>query len=185
VLRGGLAALVAAAAPAWAAPRYGLLIADPPRALPPLALVDATGAAVGGPPAGRPALINLWASWCPPCVAELPALDRLAPDLDRRGISLVAVSFDRDPEMARATWRRLGLSHLTLRLGDSAALIDALDARALPVTLLLDMRGREIGRIVGAPDWASRPAAALFDALAAGRPLDPAMSPPPLPGTHG
>jgi thiol-disulfide isomerase/thioredoxin len=176
----GLAGLAVVRPAAAAVPQLGLVILDTPRPLPSLALLDAAGGPAGLDTLGhgRPGLLNLWASWCPPCVAELPMLDRMVGDLERRGVGLMALSLDRDPAIARATWKRLGMRALLLRTGDSAALIADFAARILPVTVLVDAETREIGRFNGAADWAAPAAGALIAALAAGRPLEASMEPP-------
>jgi len=176
----GAAALLTS--PAQAKPAQGLFIADSPKVLPALDIRDENSRAAGlDTLSGRPVLLNLWASWCGPCVAELPMLDRLKPRLEDKGIALVALSLDRSGKIAVAnTFARIGITALGIRTDESRAAAEKLDAAVLPVTLLLDREGREVARYVGAADWGSPPAQALLEALATGRKPTPEMAPPQL-----
>ncbi|ARJ67499.1 thiol-disulfide isomerase [Magnetospirillum sp. ME-1] len=179
-----LAAASLAALPASAAPKglRGLVIHDQPKPVAALDIRDSESRAAGlDLLKGKPVLLNLWASWCMPCVAELPALDRLKPDLESRGVALVALSLDRGGKLTVVnTFARLGIKNLGIHTDENRVAAEKLDAPALPVTLLIDAQGREIARFIGAAEWDGPPAARLLDALAAGKPLTPDMAPPPV-----
>ncbi len=178
-----LSAAALAAFPAAAAKgQRGLIIHDQPRPVAAIDIRDAESRAAGlDTVKGRPVLLNLWASWCMPCVAELPALDRLKPALDAKGMVLLALSLDRSGKVAVAnTFARLGIKNLDIRTDENRVAAEKLDAPALPVTLLIDREGREIARFIGAAEWDGPPAARLLDTLAAGQPLTPDMAPPPV-----
>ena len=178
-----LSAAALAAFPAAAAKgQRGLIIHDQPRPVAAIDIRDAESRAAGlDTLKGKPVLLNLWASWCMPCVAELPALDRLKPALDAKGVVLVALSLDRSGKVSVAnTFARLGIKNLDIRTDENRVAAEKLDAPALPVTLLIDREGREIARFIGAAEWDGPPAARLLDALAAGNPLTPDMAPPPV-----
>lgn len=180
VLLGGLlAAALPASSLAAAATNTGLYLHPAPIPLPPLGMLDGDGKPVGLESLhGRAVLLNLWASWCAPCVAELPALDRMKPLLARNGIAVVALALDRGgAETSRATFARLGIQSLDIRTGDPRSLTEMLGARVLPITLLIDRSGAEIGRVVGAADWEGASAARLLAALAESRPLTADMAP--------
>lgn len=112
---------------------------------------------------GRPLLVNLWATWCAPCVREMPTLDRLAKDR-AADFQLVAISQDiagrRDvlPYFAKA-----GLVSLQPYLDKQNVLMEALKLDTLPVTIFYDRRGREQWRVVGSMDWAGPRAKKLLD----------------------
>ncbi len=177
------AALLASRA-GMAAPKgqRGLVIHDQPRTVASIDIRDGESRPAGLETfKGRPVLLNLWASWCMPCVAELPALDRLKPGLESKGVALVALSLDRSGKVAVAnTYARLGIKSLGIHTDENRVAAEKLDAPALPVTLLLDRQGREVARFIGAAEWDGPPAARLLDALAAGSPLSPDMAPPPV-----
>ena len=179
-----LATAALAAHPALAAPKglRGLVIHDQPRAVASIDIRDAESKSAGLEILkGKPVLLNLWASWCMPCVAELPALDRLKPALEAKGVALVTLSLDRSGKVAVAnTFARLGIKNLDIRTDENRVAAEKLDAPALPVTLLIDSQGREIARFIGAAEWDGPEAAKLLDALAAGMPLMPDMAPPPV-----
>lgn len=170
--------------PLLAAPRglRGLVIHDQPKPVASLDIRDAESRPAGlDTLKGKPVLLNLWASWCMPCVAELPALDRLKPALESKGVALVALSLDRGGKLTVVnTFARLGIKNLDIRTDENRAAAEKLDAPALPVTLLIDAQGREIARFIGAAEWDGPDAARLLDALAAGRRLTPDMAPPPV-----
>jgi thiol-disulfide isomerase/thioredoxin len=177
------AALLLAAPSLSAAPKglRGLVIHDQPKPVPALDIRDAESRPAGLETLkGKPVLLNLWASWCMPCVAELPALDRLKPALDAKGVALVALSLDRGGKVAVAnTFARLGVKALDIRTDENRVAAEKLDAAALPVTLLIDVQGREIARFIGAAEWDGPQAARLLEALAAGTRPTPDMAPPP------
>ncbi|RAU22097.1 TlpA family protein disulfide reductase [Paramagnetospirillum kuznetsovii] len=175
-----MAALGLAAPAAQAKTAQGLFIHESPKPVPALDIRDADGQAAGlDALKGRAVLLNLWASWCMPCVAELPALDRLKPAAAAKGVAVVALSLDRGGKIAVVnTFARLSVKALDIRTDEARSAAEKLNATALPVSLLLDNQGREVARYVGAADWEGPKAAQLLDALGAGKPLTPDMAPP-------
>jgi len=124
-------------------------------ALPELSFTDAGGRAHGiADFAGRGLVINLWATWCPPCVAEMPALDRLAEMLAQDGIVVLPLASDRGgAPVVQAFYERLRLRHLGLWLDPRGAAARALGVRALPTTVIVDRGGRERARLEGDAAW--------------------------------
>ncbi|CAA7626813.1 Thiol-disulfide isomerase and thioredoxins [Candidatus Terasakiella magnetica] len=182
--RGFIATLAALAVSpaALAAPRgtRGLIIHDSPKPVAALDIRDGEGKPAGLETLkGRAVLLNLWASWCMPCVAEMPALDRLKTSVAAKGIEVVALSLDRGGKLTVVnTYARLGIKSLDIRTDEARSAAEKLDAPALPVTLLIDREGREVARYVGAAEWEGPEAASLLDALAMGRRLTADMAPP-------
>jgi thiol-disulfide isomerase/thioredoxin len=110
---------------------------------------------------GKPLLVNLWASWCAPCVKELPTLKALSqsPGAPR----VIAVSQDMAPRSSvNAFTERLGLAGLEVWHDPQMALSAALGAQVLPTTILYDAQGRELWRYVGDLDWTGEEAAKLL-----------------------
>jgi thiol-disulfide isomerase/thioredoxin len=104
--------------------------------------------------AGRPLLVNIWATWCAPCKAEMPTLDALAA-LEAGRISVIAVSQDlqgRTPVLA--FFRETGIQNLEPYTDSDNALLAAFDNQlALPTTILYDSYGKEVWRVVGGVEW--------------------------------
>ncbi len=98
--------------------------------------------------AGRALLVNLWATWCPPCVAEMPSLDRAARMLAKDSIAVIALSSDIGGVKAvRAFFATHHISTLTVWLDPEGAAMHAWGARGLPTTYLIDRAGRARGRM--------------------------------------
>ena len=119
---------------------------------------------------GRVVLVNFWATWCAPCVKEMPALDRLAGRLKGRPFALVALNVDREGA-ARATpfLSRLGLQNIAMYLDPRGRAQRALKVRALPSSILFDAKGREVGRLTGPAEWDAPEAVALIEHFLAAR----------------
>ncbi len=117
---------------------------------------------------GKPTLVNLWASWCAPCVKELPTLDKLA-RADAGELNVVAISQDTGPHASVEAFLKMhAIATLTAYQDPKMALSGALDAQVLPTSVLYDANGKEIWRYVGDQDWTS-PAAARLIAEATAR----------------
>jgi thiol-disulfide isomerase/thioredoxin len=89
---------------------------------------------------GRVVLMNLWASWCPPCRAEMPDLQRLADAYDRRGIAIVGVNEGESPQRARAFAHSLGI-RFPIWVDGGQRYGRTYGALGLPTTVILDGRG--------------------------------------------
>jgi thiol-disulfide isomerase/thioredoxin len=103
---------------------------------------------------GKVVLLNLWATWCAPCLEELPSLDRLQAELGGDRFQVVAVSVDRrGAEAVRPYFRRLGIAHLPLYVEPKNRLASALGLQVLPSTIVIGPSGVMAGRIIGAVEW--------------------------------
>jgi thiol-disulfide isomerase/thioredoxin len=110
---------------------------------------------------GRPLLVNLWATWCAPCVAEMPTLDALAAKRGER-MKVIAVAQDLQGAKVVEPWfQKAGLKALQPYLDPENGLLDAANS-ALPTSIFYDAEGREVWRVVGAIDWQGKEAAALL-----------------------
>jgi thiol-disulfide isomerase/thioredoxin len=123
-------------------------------------LREATLQGLNGPPRrlseyrGRPLLINVWASWCGPCVAEMASLERLAWTEERIPFALIGISTDDYPEQALAFLNR---SNATIRhfIDHNQQTENMLGAARIPLTVLVDADGRVLDKIYGAREWDS------------------------------
>ena len=104
--------------------------------------------------AGRPLLVNLWATWCAPCKAEMPTLDALSA-LEEGRISVIAVSQDLEGQKPVVEFfKSTGVKNLEPYTDADNALLAAFGhAVALPTTILYDSDGREMWRVVGGVEW--------------------------------
>ncbi len=116
---------------------------------------------------GRYVLLNLWGTWCAPCVRELPALAKLATQLPAQRMSVVAVAIPPgDVASARAFLAEHDAGDLAVYFDDQRAFLKSFRAFALPVTVLIDPDGREVARVFGAEEWDAPDAVAYLKQVA-------------------
>ena len=136
------------------------------RSLPPLRFLDGDGKATDlGAWRGKVVLLNIWATWCGPCVKEMPALDRLQASLAAEGLHVLALSIDKGTAALPAVktfYASHGIRNLRLYNDPEGAAGFELGVPGVPATFLLDREGREIGRLVGAAEWDGAEAVALI-----------------------
>lgn len=103
---------------------------------------------------GKVLLLNVWATWCAPCREEMPALDRLQAALGGSEIEVLALSIDQQgADAVRRFYNEIGIKSLRLYVDPSGRAASVLGAIGVPVTLLVDAGGREIGRHAGPARW--------------------------------
>ncbi len=112
--------------------------------------------------AGKPVLINLWATWCGPCVAELPTLDRLAARSDAPRVVTLSQDLG-EPGKVAAFLQQRGLTKLPGWLDPDNTATSHYAATTLPTSVLYDAQGREIWRMTGGRDWSTPASARLLD----------------------
>ena len=127
--------------------------------LPGFTLSDPAGGTLALPSlVGEPVLINLWATWCAPCIKELPLLDRLA-----GRVKVVTVSQDSaDPAKVGAFLKDRGLKNLPPWLDPKNDLSFHYGTGTLPTTIYYDAQGREVWRYIGERDWSDAETAKLL-----------------------
>ena len=117
---------------------------------------------------GRPLLVNLWATWCAPCVVEMPSLDALAV---REGEALQVLALSQDFEGRQKVtdfFEGRGFARLEPYLDAGLGMMTALGVDTLPTTILYVADGVEVWRMTGMADWASDRAARLLTEAEAG-----------------
>ncbi len=136
--------------------------------MPQVAIADASGARLSlGSFRGKYILLNLWATWCAPCVRELPALARLKSPVAGGNFAVIAVDVDvgrNTPGEARSFLDAHDAKGLDTYVDSNIALLRAFGAYGLPLTILIDPQGREVGRAVGPAGWDSKDAIDYFKA---------------------
>jgi thiol-disulfide isomerase/thioredoxin len=137
---------------------------EPPLPVPETPFADAAGTTVTlAAFRGRVVLLNFWATWCAPCIREMPALDRLQGSLGGRDFTVLIVSEDRGgAKVAVPFLKKLGVERLDTYLDAKGKLARALGLKGLPTTILIDRAGREVGRLRGPADWDAPEAEALL-----------------------
>ncbi|MXO89594.1 redoxin family protein [Altererythrobacter aquaemixtae] len=104
---------------------------------------------------GQPVLLNLWATWCPPCKVEMPMLNALAAE-NSDSLRVIVVSQELSkPENVLAFFQQKQLDNLHPWMDPEGLIGKALGANVLPITVLYDASGREIWRVQGEYDWSS------------------------------
>ena len=101
---------------------------------------------------GKLLVVNFWATWCPPCVFEMPSLSRFARTLQPHGVVVLAVSIDEQNRPYREFLERLRPPFLTTRAGGSD-LASAFGTLKVPETYIIDRTGRVLRKYVDARDW--------------------------------
>ena len=110
---------------------------------------------------GKPLLVNLWATWCAPCIAEMPTLDALAAREDKLQVLVVSQDLD-GQDKVDAFFAERNFSTLQPHVDPQLGLMTALGVDTLPTTILYDAEGREVWRMTGIEDWQGARAAELI-----------------------
>jgi thiol-disulfide isomerase/thioredoxin len=117
---------------------------------------------------GKVVLLNLWATWCSPCRKEMPELGQLQKLLGSADFEVVAISEDlKGAEASAAFLKDAGAENLALYVDPKMTALNALQSIGMPTTVLIGRDGKEIGRLLGPADWASKDAQDLVKAALA------------------
>lgn len=141
--------------------------ANPPQSLDGLAFNGPDGRALTiGDKAGKTVLVNLWATWCAPCRAEMPALDSLQKEMGSDRFEVVAVNVDKgDAEKMQSFLSETGVTALAQYRDPTMGIFNDLKKRGLalglPVTLLIDDEGCLLANMNGPAEWAGQDAKKL------------------------
>jgi thiol-disulfide isomerase/thioredoxin len=117
---------------------------------------------------GRGMVVNMWATWCIPCVAEMPALEVLSKALAPQDIAVLPLSSDRGGADTVSAWYQAHrITALPVLLDPKGAMARAFNARGIPTTVIINIAGQVTARLEGAADWASPEAQVLIRKLTA------------------
>ena len=145
-------------------------LVDPPLPAPDIAFVDADGKQHHLPEfRGRGMVINLWATWCPPCVEEMPSLAALSKALAPDDIAVLPLSSDHGGAKAvEAFFARRNITGLPVLLDPEGAATRAFKAPGLPTSVVIDKQGRQVARVEGGANWSAPDAIEAVRKLASG-----------------
>jgi thiol-disulfide isomerase/thioredoxin len=147
-----------------------LVVVPEPPPMPLRPLQDAEGGETSlSAYAGEVMVLNLWATWCAPCVEEMPTLGALQRRYGAR-VNVIPISVDGEGqrEKAQAELARLSDNSLPFLIDITRGVLFDVGAPGMPVTIIYDREGREVARLAGGADWAGDEAIALIDAVLAG-----------------
>jgi thiol-disulfide isomerase/thioredoxin len=115
---------------------------------------------------GQIVFLNFWATWCAPCRKEMPSLDRLQAALGGDAFDVVTIATGRNsPAGIDRFFSETGLTALPRFTDPGQDLARAMAVMGLPVTVVIDREGREVGRLLGGAEWDAPEAVALLSAL--------------------
>jgi len=101
---------------------------------------------------GRLLVLNFWATWCPPCIEEMPSLDQFQRRFAASGVVVAGVSVDTNERAYREFLRKAGVSFLTAR-DPEARISSSYGTFKYPETYVIDSRGKVVRKIIGPADW--------------------------------
>ena len=140
-----------------------------PFSAPAISLVDSAGQTVElSDLRGKLVLVNLWATWCEPCLREMPSLERLQSRLGER-IAVLAVSEDRGGNKAVEPFiAKLGLKSVKIYIDPKSEVGHSFAVRGLPTSFLINREGKVLGRVEGAAEWDSPKILGVLEPLISG-----------------
>jgi peroxiredoxin len=101
---------------------------------------------------GKPLIVNFWATWCPPCLAEMPSLQRAWEQLDEEGIGVIAINVGEDAETIRKFTRQSPVT-FPLPMDERSQVVQQWPVRGLPTTFVVDPKGRIAYMATGEREW--------------------------------
>jgi len=114
---------------------------------------------------GEYLLVNFWATWCPPCVVELPSLDKLAKRFDGKGLNVIAISIDsmRSHEDIKLFLENRGIGEFAMYFDQNQEIQNKIYMRGIPTSILLDPQGNILNIFEGDARWNASSAIEFFE----------------------
>jgi thiol-disulfide isomerase/thioredoxin len=118
---------------------------------------------------GHGMVVNMWATWCAPCVAEMPSLEQLSKTLAPKDIAVLPLSSDRGgADRVSAWYQQHDISALPVLLDPKGAMARAFAAKGIPTTVIINKSGKVVARLEGSADWSAAEVPAVIEKLTAG-----------------
>lgn len=134
---------------------------------PDFALDDVTGKRVTlKEQIGKVVFLNFWATWCSPCIQEMPTMEKLHQDLGKNGLVILAINFQETPKQVKEFFGEHNLTFTAL-LDRDGKVFELYQAWALPMSAIVNKRGELVGKVMGYRDWHGEEARQLFQKLLA------------------
>jgi peroxiredoxin len=142
-------------APAEELDQAPLQILEPRRKVPDFSLQDLDGKTVTLKEfRGKVVFLNFWATWCPPCREEMPAMQKIYTELQDKGLVMLAINFMETPNTIRPFVKEHKLTFPILL--DSGTVMVSFGVLGLPATYLIDRQGKAAARALGGRDWSNQ-----------------------------
>lgn len=137
---------------------------DPPIPAPDTPFIGAQGETIKlADFAGQLVLVNFWATWCAPCIRELPSIEALGKSIDDERFTIQLVSIDRGGAKTHGPFlEKIGVTTIASASDPRAALLRALKGPGIPITVLINPDGMVVGRLIGDAEWNSPEAQSLI-----------------------
>ncbi len=150
----------------------GVIAEIMPGPAPDLKFTDAAGKALTlANYRGSGLVVNIWATWCGPCVAELPTFAAIAPALAKTKILVLPISVDLDgSKSVKPFYASHGITSLPVLLDPDGSATDALNTDGIPVSIIINPQGQLVARLDGSANWNSPATLALIRQLAGPKP---------------
>lgn len=144
-----------------------LIVHDQPQPVPDIEVVGESGGTTIGDFDGSVIVLNFWATWCAPCIKEMPSLDRLQQSFDPEDVRVLAVATGRNsvPKVERFLEEN-DIRTLQILYDRRTKLSGAMSVISIPVTVLIDRDGFEVARFIGDTEWDSEEAIRVIEVLA-------------------
>jgi thiol-disulfide isomerase/thioredoxin len=113
---------------------------------------------------GKIVFLNFWATWCPPCRFEMPAMEKLHKKLKNKDFVMLAVDLQEPAAVVKKYFKKHKLTFMSL-MDTDGEVSGLFGVRSIPTTFILDKEGRIIGGAVGAREWNGQESVALFEHL--------------------
>ena len=118
---------------------------------------------------GKVIFLNFWATWCPPCVQEMPTMEKLHKTFGQKGLTVLAINYREDAKEVKEFFSKYKLTFIAL-LDLDGKVSQRYQAWGLPVTVIINKRGEIVGKVIGSRDWHSKEAKEFFAKLLAEKP---------------